>query len=77
MIIPKNFLAVGWGKFGPYATYTRRTRGRLYFKASIGLRGILAGLKHSGKRFSFQGMINIISGKLSISMKRKGRRRRR
>jgi len=71
----KNFLAIGWGKYGPYAVGTRHIKGKLYAKTSIGIKGILAGLKHSGSRFSIQGMINVITGSPSVSVKRRRRRR--
>lgn len=73
----RNFLAIGWGKYGPFATYTRRIRRRTYAKTSVGLKGILTGLKYSGKRVSAQGMVNLTSGKPSISISRKSRRRKR
>ena len=73
----KNFLAVGWGKCGPYATYTRRLSGRTYAKTSVGVKGILAGLKYSGKRMSVQAMHNLSTGSNSLSLKRKLKRKRR
>ncbi|MBY8997275.1 MAG: hypothetical protein KGD60_06045 [Candidatus Thorarchaeota archaeon] len=71
----KNFLAYGWGRYGPYAVATRRVRRGVYAKTSIGLKGILAGLKHSNKYFSVQGMVNVLSGKTSVSAKRRRKRR--
>jgi len=73
----KHFFAAGWGKYGPFAVYTRRLRKRTYAKTSVGLKGVLAGLKYSGRRVSAQGMVNLISGKPSVSISRKSRRRRR
>ena len=73
----KNFLAVGWGKYGPYATYTRRLSGRTYVKTSVGTKGLLTGLKYSGKRMSAQAMHNLSTGGNSFSLKRKPRRKHR
>ena len=72
----KNFLAFGWGKHGPYATYTRRISGRTYAKTSIGTKGVMAGLKYSGKRISAQAMRNLSTGTNSFSLKRKRWRRK-
>jgi hypothetical protein len=72
----KNFFAAGWGKYGPYAVATRRVRKGVYAKASIGLKGVLAVLKHSNKYLSVQGMINLLNWKPSVSGKRKRRKRK-
>ena len=73
----KNFVAAGWGRYGPYAVATRRIRGCVYAKASIGTKGPHVGVKYSGRRISVQGMINLITRKPSFSMKRKPSRRKR
>jgi hypothetical protein len=72
----RNFLAFGWGKYGPYVVGTRRIRRGFYAKTSVGLRGVLAGLKHANRYFSAQGMVNLLTGKPSFSAKRNKRRRR-
>ena len=72
----KNFFAFGWGRYGPYAVGTRRIRKGVYAKASIGLKGALAGLKHTNRRFSVQGMVNLLNGRPSVSAKQNRRRRR-
>ncbi len=72
----KNFLAFGWGKYGPYAVGTRWIRKGFYAKTSVGLKGALAGLKHTNRHFSVQGMVNLLTGKPSVSAKRNRRRRR-
>ena len=69
----KNFLAGGWGRHGPYITGTRRVGRRTFAKASIGSLGPRAGIKYSGKRASVQAMVNLSTGKPSLSFRRKRR----
>ena len=72
----KDFSAYGWGRYGPYAVRTRRIRKGIYAKTSIGLKGILAGLKYTNRHISVQGMVNLLNGKPSVSAKRNRRRSR-
>ena len=72
----KNFVAVGWGRHGPYAVAARRIATGTYGKVSVGTRGSTIGIKHKVGRRAYEIGYNLTT-KAPYLRRQPMRRRRR